>query len=437
MCPGAFFGYNAGRQVNPSFNKDKPVFRFISLIMLFSTIWMTATDEPFRQTLTSAARNLRLDTWQLTHRDVGFESAAPWSVRKYTLHGGKQEGVDVIVVDNGRLAFTVVPTRGMSVLRVEMGDIRLGWDSPVQEVVHPQFINLQSRGGLGWLEGFNEWMVRCGLEWAGHPGKDEFINNTGDKAEMDLTLHGKVGNIPASEVEVVVERTPPHRIHIRGRVDEHMFYGPKLKLWTEISTEPGSNSYRIEDSIRNQGAYDQEFELIYHANYGPPLLEAGARFAAAARQVTPFNSHAARGVARMSEYAGPTPGFVEQVYVIVPFADEKNRTTVMLHNAAKDKAVTMSYSVAELPYFTLWKNTTALDAGYVTGLEPGTSSPANRSIERKAGRVPKLKPGESRTFAIDFAILAGREPIEREAAKIAALQAGRQTQVNSQPIKPE
>jgi Domain of unknown function (DUF4432) len=271
MCPGAFFGYNAGRQVNPSFNKDKPVFRFISLIMLFSTIWMTATDEPFRQTLTSAARNLRLDTWQLTHRDVGFESAAPWSVRKYTLHGGKQEGVDVIVVDNGRLAFTVVPTRGMSVLRVEMGDIRLGWDSPVQEVVHPQFINLQSRGGLGWLEGFNEWMVRCGLEWAGHPGKDEFINNTGDKAEMDLTLHGKVGNIPASEVEVVVERTPPHRIHIRGRVDEHMFYGPKLKLWTEISTEPGSNSYRIEDSIRNQGAYDQEFELIYHANYGPPL----------------------------------------------------------------------------------------------------------------------------------------------------------------------
>jgi hypothetical protein len=51
--------------------------------------------------------------------------------------------------------------------------------------------------------------------------------------------------------------------------------------------------------------------------------------------------------------------------------------------------------------------------------------------------VPKLKPGESRTFAIDFAILAGREPIEREAAKIAALQAGRQTQVNSQPIKPE
>jgi hypothetical protein len=35
--------------------------------------------------------------------------------------------------------------------------------------------------------------VRCGLEWAGHPGKDKFINNTGDEAEMDLTLHGRLG----------------------------------------------------------------------------------------------------------------------------------------------------------------------------------------------------------------------------------------------------
>ena len=32
--------------------------------------------------------------------------------------------------------------------------------------------------------------------------KDQFINNVGEKAEMDLTLHGKIANIPASEVEV-------------------------------------------------------------------------------------------------------------------------------------------------------------------------------------------------------------------------------------------
>ena len=391
----------------------------------------------FQQTLTSVSRNIHLENWQLSHRDLNLNTSAQWSVQKYVLHGGKQEGVDVIVVNNGKLTFTVIPTRGMSVLKAELGEVRLGWDSPVKEVVHPQFINLQSRGGLGWLEGFNEWMVRCGLEWSGHPGKDKFINNTGDEAEMDLTLHGKIGNTPASEVEVVIDRTPSPRLRIRGRVDERMFYGPKLELWTEISTEPGAETFRIEDAATNYGAYDQEFQIIYHANYATPLLEGGSRFIAAAKEVRPFNANAAKSLAVFNEYVAPTKGFVEQVYGILPFADDKNRTTVMLRNAGGDKAVSMSYSIEQLPYFTLWKNTTALEEGYVTGLEPGTGFPANRSIERKAGRVPKLKPNETRRFAIDFGIHGDKQSVEQTAVRISKLQAGRQPQLNPQPIKAE
>jgi hypothetical protein len=406
-------------------------------IAIAALIVFNMDSEPYRQTLTSASRNIHLDNWQVTNRDLDPKSVTPWSVGKYTLHGGKQEGVDVIVVDNGRLAFTVIPTRGMGVAKVEMGDIRLGWDSPVKEVVHPQFVNLQSRGGLGWLEGFNEWMVRCGLEWAGHPGKDKFVNNTGDEAEMELTLHGKIGNTPASEVEVVIDRAAPHRIRVRGRVDERMFYGPKFELWTEISAEPGSNTYRLEDEIKNCGAYEQEFQLIYHTNYGPPLLGAGSRFVAAAKEVRPFNAHAAEGLDRFAEYVGPTKGFIEQVYGVLPFADENNRATVMLRNAKGDKGVTVSYRLDQLPYFTLWKNTTEIEEGYVTGLEPGTGFPANRSVERKAGRVPKLKPNETRRFAIDFAILAGNEQVDRAAAEITRLQNGLQTRFNPQPIRPE
>jgi hypothetical protein len=109
----------------------------------------------------------------------------------------------------------------------------------------------------------------------------------------------------------------------------------------------------------------------------------------------------------------------------------------MLRNASGDKGVTMSYLVDQLPYFTLWKNTTAVEEGYVTGLEPGTGFPANRSVERNAGRVPKLKSNETRKFAIDFAILAGKEQIDRASAVIAGFLSGRQTQFNPQPIRPE
>jgi len=53
-------------------------------------------------------------------------------------------------------------------------------------------------------------------------------------------------------VEVIVERDPRPRIRVRGRVDERAFYGPKLELWTELSTEPGSSTFRIEDTLTNR-----------------------------------------------------------------------------------------------------------------------------------------------------------------------------------------
>ena len=144
--------------------------------------------------------------------DKNFASA--WSVEREILRGGKQEGVEILTLDNGKLQIRVIPTRGMGILDVKMAGVRLGWNSPVKEVVHPSHIDLESRDGLGWLEGFNEWMVRCGLEFAGHPGTDQFINNSGDPATLNLTLHGKIQNIPASSyVNCGRSRSPSQNSH--------------------------------------------------------------------------------------------------------------------------------------------------------------------------------------------------------------------------------
>ena len=202
----------------------------------------------------------------------------------------------------------------MGIFSVTSGDLRLGWDSPVHEIVNPRNINLQSRGGLGWLEGFNEWMVRCGLESNGHPGTDKFTNNVGDEATMDLTLHGKIANIPAQEVEVAVETQAPFRIHIRGRVEERSFYGPKLRLSTQVIVEPGSSTFRVEDEIENQGAAEQEFEMLYHTNFGSPLLEEGATFVAPIEHTNAFQRPCRRGSgSSLQPMPPPTLGFVEQV----------------------------------------------------------------------------------------------------------------------------
>lgn len=408
------------------------------LLLFVVTLSLATPDEPLsaqraRHVLTSVEQNIDVGNWQIDGRETAVAAGVPWSVRRQRLHGGKQDGVDLIVIDNGRMAITLVPTRGMGILQVVSGDMRLGWDSPVREVVHPKFVNLEARGGLGWLEGFNEWMARCGLEWAGHPGQDRFINNLGEQAEMNLTLHGKVANIPASEVEVIVEREPRPRIRVRGRVDERAFYGPKLELWTEVWTEPGSPTFRVEDALTNRGAFEQEIQVLYHVNYGPPLLGAGSRLSAAVRRVTPFNSHAAKDVATYADYDGPVRGFIEQVYNLHPYANPEGRSMLMLRNAAGDRAVSMGFAMAELPYVTLWKNLTALEEGYVTGLEPGTGFPYTRRLEREAGRVPKLKPGQTRRFAIDVGLHTTTEAVRAVDDQIRRIQNGRPTQVDRAP----
>jgi hypothetical protein len=373
--------------------------------------------------------------WEISSNQVTPDCPTAWSIKKTRLRGGKQEGVDLIVVDNGKLRFTVVPTRGMGLLSATLGDVRLGWDSPIKEVVHPRHINLQARGGLGFLDGFNEWMCRCGLENNGGPGPDTFINNVGDEATMELTLHGKIANLPAQEVEIVVDREAPYRIRIRGKVAETMFLGPKLELTTEISTEPGTNALRIADTITNNGGQPQEFQILYHTNFGKPLLEAGSTVLAPVKRVAPMNTHAAKSVSTYSVYEAPTAGWIEQVYCLWPLADEKEQTLLMLRNRAQDQAVSIAYSTKELPYLTLWKNTAAERDGYVTGLEPGTNFPYTRRIERKHGRVPKLAAGASHHVTIDVSVHVGKDAVKQVADRIMAIQGDRKTTIDKKPMK--
>ena len=388
-------------------------------------------------TKTVVLTNTQADTTPETTRILGSETTpncpTNWSVSRSILRGGKQEGVELITIDNGAMQITIVPTRGMGVLQVQLGNIRLGWDSPVPEIVHPQFINLESRNGLGWLEGFNEWMGRCGLEFAGAAGPDKFITNTGDEAEMNLTLHGKIANIPASHVEVSVDQKPPYRIHVRGVVHERTFHGPKLTLTTDLSTTPGSDSLRITDTVTNISESPQEMQLIYHTNYGRPILEAGARIATPARWVAPINEHSAERIATFAEYAGPLAGFVEEVFCFKPIANREGLTQILLENAAADIGTTIRWKVKQLPYLTVWKNTISEADGYVTGLEPATGFPLHRSIERKLDRVPKLAAGETREFELDFGLHIGQDAVSDQRRWIADLQGDQPLEVRATP----
>jgi hypothetical protein len=71
----------------------------------------------------------------------------------------------------------------------------------------------------------------------------------------------------------------------------------------------------------------------------------------------------------------------------------------------------------------VWKNTAALEDGYVTGLEPGTNFPNFKSFERQQGRVRMLPPGGRWECHWSIEVLDSAPAVTEVLAEIARLQA--------------
>ncbi len=299
----------------------------------------------------------RFKTWTLTdvHGDVWLDSFAAgndtlhlptphdWSVRKRTLRGGLRDGLDLIEVHNGALSFSILPTRGMGLWRGDYRGNALGWRAPIVGPVHPKYVQLGDRGGIGWLAGFDELLCRCGLSSNGPPGEDAWTDAAGRTLRAPLTLHGRIANLPAQAVEVRVNLDPPFELSVSGEVEEAALFCPQLRLNTTYTTVPGSNRLVIHDVVTNRAARPAELQLLYHCNLGPPFLEAGSRLLAPVRELAPQTPRAAEGIDTHDIYAGPVAGFAEQVYLYDLLADARGQTLALLVSPAADRAVALRF----------------------------------------------------------------------------------------------
>ncbi len=387
-------------------------------------------------TLTDTAGDIWLDSFHLDNASLRLPTPHAWSIRKRTLHGGLRDGVDVVEVHNGALSYTLLPTRGMGIWRGEYRGNVLGWRSPVQQgPVHPKFVAQAERGGIGWLRGFDELLCRCGLAFNGPPGEDVFTDKSGATHKSPLTLHGRIANLPANVVEVRVNPDPPFELSVTGQVAEAELFGPHLILTSTTTTVPGSNRLVIHDVVENRAAHEAELQLLYHCNIGQPYLEAGSRVAVPLMEMAPLTPRAAEDIGTWETYRGPTTGYAEQVYVFDVAADGQGRSVAMLYNQAADKGLALRWHKTQLPCFTVWKNTGALEDGYVTGLEPALNYPNFKTFERAKGRVKMLPPGGKWEATWSIEAHEGRDAVAHVLAEIATLQAHSPQKVHREPRK--
>jgi hypothetical protein len=357
--------------------------------------------------------------------DASLDSELPpgVSVVQRTLRGGLSDGVNEVRVDNGRFAFSILPTRGMGLWRGWLGGQTVGWHSPVRGPVHPCHVPLTEATGLGWLDGFDEWICRCGAVSNGAPDFDAH-------GRLIYPLHGRLANLPARYVEVSIDGDA---ITVRGIVEECRFHFQKLQLTTAIKTWIGQARLEIHDEVKNLSGSPTDMQMLYHCNFGVPLLGAGAEVVLPAEIVVPRNDWAAAGLGHWSTYSEPTAGMQERVYFFRMWADAADQTLALLKSVDGRHGVSLSWNAKQLPCFSLWKNETSLQDGYVTGLEPGTNFPNPHSFESQRQRVVKLGAGESHTMQLALQLHADTAAVQAAEQKLRELQADRPCKLVAMP----
>lgn len=329
--------------------------------------------------------------------------------RKRTLHGGKQEGVEIIEISNGVVSLRVCPTRGMGIIDGFFKSYRIGWDSPVKEIVHPQYIHLLEMGGRGCHYGFNEFLNRCGIEWSGAMGDDVVVDNMGNRNRIFLPLHGKVGWLPACRIVLHIEE---QRLTLEGDIYEQIVFGVNYLLKTCLTLEAAKPCIGIRDTLFNLGDAEGEYEILYHTNFGTPFLEEGARFYGTYDRIVPRNEFAQEGFKDFGKLPGPTPGFIEQVFFLKGNPDKDGFAHNLIVNQGMDLACDVGYKTVTLPFSAIWVRCAGENEGYVIGFNQVSDLPNPRRIEREEGRLTTLKAGEKVTFEQEILFYEGEREVK-------------------------
>jgi uncharacterized protein DUF4432 len=264
--------------------------------------------------------------------------------------------------------------------------------------------------GLVWLESFSGGLVTtCGLTHIGSP----------EKSESDQRgLHGRISNIPA-EIESIVQPEPrlgKMEMSITAKIIESSVFGPSLQLRRTISSKLEEPTIKICDQVTNIGNDKAPHMLLYHCNFGFPMVDKGT-------EIVCNGEWKSRGLSddeaifnsRHNYKKCPAPmeahsGTGEAGAFVSPRADRNGMCLAGLYNYKLKLAVKMKFSKKQLPCLSNWQHWGKGE--YVTGLEPGTNFPVGQEIAKKQKKLIYLSPGESRTYDLQIEVLTGKNDIQ-------------------------
>ncbi len=317
--------------------------------------------------------------------------------RQSVLDSGRARGVRIVEVKTGGgLNFSVLPDRGMDIAWADYKGAALSFISKTG-VVSPSYYEPE---GDGFLKSFfGGLLTTCGLTYMGAACDDD---------GRRLGLHGRASNISAEDVCVTNEwESDDFIMTIRGRIRECALLGENIALSRKIETRIGENRLILEDKVENWGFIRQPLMILYHFNFGFPLLDKGTKLIIPKGHIKVRDNETINEIGCCCEFTAPIHEFSEQVFYHEFDPDTDDEIVVKLINErfnGSGLGIYISYNNKQLPYLIEWKQLGEGD--YVVGLEPATWYPEGRSKARKKGELLYIEPGEVKKYRFEIGIIS-------------------------------
>jgi len=309
--------------------------------------------------------------------------------RHCILTNGGAGGVRAIEVNTGGgLHYTVLPDRGLDISHASFRGVNIVYLGPQEELSPAYYNSTESE----WLRTFyGGLLTTCGPVNFGNPCLDEGVS---------YGLHGRF-NVTAARNVCDKTDVADGIIEITGTIANYVLFGEKLEIKRTITSPVGENSINIKDTIVNHGDAATPHMMLYHINFGYPLLDEDARIGVNSESCTGYDEYSQQFIADVYSFGPPDAGNLEKNYFHVMDRDIPGIASI--YNDKLGFGVEIHFDAAALPYLTQWKTERARD--YVLALEPANAPCENIADVRKAGILPILEPGGVKSNEVEIRIM--------------------------------
>lgn len=314
-------------------------------------------------------------------------------VRLERIESGNGAGSRQIRVWNAAgLSFTVLPDKCLDLYDCSFLGTNLAYHSENGLSANSRFLPEASEFFHYWSGGM---LATCGLGNVG--GAD-----TSDPLDPQ-PIHGRIGYAAADALSADASwQNEDYVLTVSGRMRESRLYGRNLELHRQIRTSLFSAEIEITDTVTNLADAPEPVFLLYHFNFGYPLLDAESRFFGPRADTTEYGN---AGDPDFCSMRAPVDGAAPQTFLHRPLTP--GETTAGLYHPKRQIAAYLRYDSVALPYLVEWKCLKSHD--YVLAIEPANCPVNNRSTDLAARAVPILDAYESLQYRVTLGVAAGQE----------------------------